>query len=293
MKIRLVRLYPLYLLGSAFGFFPILLSAALNGHLPFSWTPLSLGITAAFNLLFLPAPPGVGPTEQLFPFTDPAWSLLFELLVNLLFAVFWWRLSTGFLYVVCAIGALCIVATSVMTGSLDQGVLWPEFLGALGRVMFSFPLGVLIYRKTRGLKPSKISPLPWFLVAVILFWLPMSASAREIFEPFVVLFVLPLMVTHCALSKSPTSAVAVLSFLGFVSYPIYVLHRPLFFLAEGEVNNLFHVSLHDYAPLSGVLFLCVMMAGSWLAGVVFDSPVRSWATRLVFPGKVRTLPYPG
>ena len=77
--LRLIRLYPLYLLGSLIGLVPVV--AALLGLAPSSLaSPLPLVLLAAALLLPLVSDP------NLFPLNTPAWSLFFEMLANLAYA---------------------------------------------------------------------------------------------------------------------------------------------------------------------------------------------------------------
>ena len=276
MKIRLIRLYPLYALGCACALIPILVSAIYHGRFSAPWTVASVTIVSVFNFLFLPAPPGTGPTPQLFHFTDPAWSLFFELIINLLFALAWRWLTVQVLCLICAVGASLIVASSLAYGSLNYGFIWSDFPVGAARVLFSFPLGVLLYRFSRTSKPLAVSPVSLFVLFGILVWLPVPEHFRPIFDILAVLIIIPMACFVCAIAPGPRKGTALLNFLGVSSYAIYVLHRPLSYLAEGATNTLFHFSLHNYTPFSGFAFLCAMVCGAWFVDRFYDAPVRSW-----------------
>src|SRR5215212_7205901 len=86
MRIRFVRLMPLYLLGLIIAAVGTALSLLGNNREGWSWAGLAANI--GLTLFLLPGPPArfsdVPPS--LFPLNPPAWSLLFEVLVNLAFA---------------------------------------------------------------------------------------------------------------------------------------------------------------------------------------------------------------
>jgi peptidoglycan/LPS O-acetylase OafA/YrhL len=94
MRDRIARLYPLYLLGIFVGFLSAAVALALGGG---TLETLS-GIVLAFfsGLTFLPLPT-MHETPVLFPLNSPGWSLFFEVVVNVIYALLlpWlttWRL---------------------------------------------------------------------------------------------------------------------------------------------------------------------------------------------------------
>ena len=84
---RIARLYPLYLLGFVLGLLVALSDPAIHFG-PQGW------VSAIPNLLLLPA--WVGPHSKpphAFPYNIPAWSLFFEVVANVLHALFLRRRS--------------------------------------------------------------------------------------------------------------------------------------------------------------------------------------------------------
>ena len=87
MKARLIRLYPMYLLGLAIGL--ALSGARRPARLAAGAAGRSSASSPLFGLAFLPAPPHVelGLAGHLYPLNAPAWSLFFELVANLVYAL--------------------------------------------------------------------------------------------------------------------------------------------------------------------------------------------------------------
>ena len=123
MRERLSKLGPLYLIGTALVFL---------AYVPVGITPDVVGAAgaAAFMVPYL----GTG-SPYLFPLNPPAWSLFFELVVNLLYVLNVRRLNDRALIASIAIGlSLAAVDTHLTNG--------------FGRAMAGFAFGALLYRKT-------------------------------------------------------------------------------------------------------------------------------------------------
>ena len=88
MLIRLIRLYPLYALGTALGLAAAV--ASLHGNNLDHWQGSTLSIAALLAVFMIPNFTG-HPNERLFPLNAPCWSLFLEILVNLLFGALWTR----------------------------------------------------------------------------------------------------------------------------------------------------------------------------------------------------------
>lgn len=128
-KRRLIRLQPMVLMGAVLGLITYLIQGGemWNGtkvHFPF--------IILAFVLSFflIPTIPGSGAevrgNGEMFPLNGPSWSLFFEYIGNILYALILRRLSTKalkFVVVVSGIG-LATFAIGNFSGSGNLGVGW-------------------------------------------------------------------------------------------------------------------------------------------------------------------------
>ena len=115
---RLIRLYPLYFLGSTLGLFSALIvtHAYSRNHL----TPGELLTTIALSFLLLPNLGDVWANHNVFPLNGPAWSLFFELFANL---GFWFMIRRRLANKVWLLGVAgtCLVMLSLYKGSLRRG----------------------------------------------------------------------------------------------------------------------------------------------------------------------------
>ena len=162
---RLVRLYPLYLVGTAITAIAIA-AALLEGEAGLKWTLPSLVRSIGFSAAMLPTP-AVPPLESLYPLNVPAWSLFYELLVNWAFAATyrWW--SRTRLTVAIAVAALGLCYSCWATGNLNLGSNHGALaaLAAGSRVVFSFALGVLACRRGWAARvPGRWAPPPPLLL---------------------------------------------------------------------------------------------------------------------------------
>jgi len=275
MKLRFIRLYPLFFLFCGLKILALLAAWAMHHHLPQPWTPSSFFSSLVFNLLFLPVPTHLGPIQApmaaLFPFDDPSWSLFFELFVNLVFALAWLRLSSKVLGLVCLAGAACVIATSLIHGSLDAGFIWTSFLGGFARVFFGFPAGILLYRIANGRAALRLPPLLLMVVTAMLFFVPASGLARQIFDPVAVLLIFPSLVLAGSLVVVRGWLVPLFDFLGITSYAVYVGHR---FLHNGFVALVGKTALPP--QWSGPVFIVLLLAITWGLDNLYDAPVRRW-----------------
>jgi peptidoglycan/LPS O-acetylase OafA/YrhL len=237
---RLARFYPMYLLGAA-------LALALVLVTPFSLEALP---TFAANLLFMPR---IGGTYWL---NGPMWSLSLEMAVNVAFAAGMWRLSNARLALVIGAAAAVYFWIFKTTGRTDFG--WQQFpaLWVLGyvRVLFSFPLGWLLWRLRGVFAPYCTIWSPWTALAAVVATLIMPTGG--LLDLAAIMLIYPLAVVALALGPQPTGLLGKLALLaGAISYPLYATHFPLVIFAKYMLP----------APLSYVVGTVLALGVAWLA----------------------------
>jgi peptidoglycan/LPS O-acetylase OafA/YrhL len=163
MRVRLIRLYPLY-------FAAILISAAMAVIIAIKgWEPFALWqvfTSFVFALLLIPCPPGLSlwPNAP-FPLVGPSWSLFFELVINVVFALVGRILTPAVCLVFMALGAGALTLATI-AGMDIGGHAWSNILGGLMRVTFGFFAGVWLYKmRARWSAP----PLPVWAAFALLF----------------------------------------------------------------------------------------------------------------------------
>ncbi len=161
MKARLIRLYPLYLLGSLIGIGQQLISVGLHdrGH-----ELGKIAVSIAFTAVFLPSPVA---SAAAFPFVPAAWSLFYELAANAVYG-FIARWGSKPLYWIVPLGAALLVATCLWHGSLDVGAKLATFAGGVGRVVFGFFAGREPLRYLETVTTQASLPV-WVAAALLVF----------------------------------------------------------------------------------------------------------------------------
>jgi len=273
MLARLIRLYPLYLLGLLMG------AAAMAAY---QWLPESrFWSQFVFALLMLPGPMAFDRTNaDLYPFNFPSWSLFFELLANLFYALIAPRLSDRVLGFVIVIGFLSLVASGLATGTLDNGTVRPTFLGGLARVTFGFFAGVALHRRFR-LRPSRLALPPVVLVALLLLPLCFAPDhpAGWVYELVVVTIYLPGIVWLGAGASARGPSLRCCVVLGSLSYPLYVIHAPVWTMVRALDGKRLDGLLHLHAPWSGYLLVAVLCLAAWWLDRAVDHPARKRLSR--------------
>lgn len=187
-KRRLIRLHPMVIMGAVLGAITFCIQGSVQWdgtHIGISMIMLSLLCT----IFFIPAMPGVGyevrGNGEMFPLNGPCWSLFFEYIGNILYALFIRRLSNKALTVlVVLLGvALALFAVFDVSGYGNIGVGWTldgvNFGGGLLRMLFPFSVGMLM---SRNFKPMKVKGAFWIctIVLIALFSVPYLEGAEPI-----------------------------------------------------------------------------------------------------------------
>ncbi len=267
MARRLIRLYPMFLLAAVLGA-PIAIGLAHAKHLPIA--PLLVAIP--LSLLMLPSPV----TAKVYPSVGAAWSLLFEIVINFLYALFWRQLGTRVLIAVTATGALMLCASVWRFGSLDVGYYWPTVTGGLARVLYGFPLGVLLYRlHQRGFRMPRVPAL--LLVAALLLVFRAGSAATEL---ACTLLVLPLIVITAVSSTMGPLATRISLFMGAISYPVYLLHPSVARAAQLFTLKFLQGAGAPELLCIGVLVVTALVFAARVVELIYDLPMRGWLTRL-------------
>lgn len=258
-RARLIRLWPMYVLGAALG--ALFGLAALGG--PKGLSPGHLAATAALSAVFLPTW-----GYWLYPFDGPAWSLILELAANAAYALGFRRLTLRRLLAVAALAAVALAAFALARGHLNAGASWKGLPLGLARVAFSFSLGVVIHRQRDRLAPGLTLPGPVLTAAMLaVFLAPIPQGQRGWLDALFVLAISPALVLLGARARSFPGARA----LGDLSYPLYAIHFPALGLAALLAGE-------NAATVAWTSLLLV--PASLVLARALDAPLRARLSRL-------------
>lgn len=294
-KRRIIRLHPMVVLGAVIGMVTFILQGSVRWdgtHVATS----SVMIAMLCAMFMIPATPfcryEVRGNGEMFPLNGPIWSLFFEYLGNILYALAIRRMSKRVLtWLVVILGVLHMsFAVLDMSGYGNIGVGWTmnnaNFWGGMLRMLFPFTAGMLVARNFRAIN---VRGAFWICSAVLLalFCVPylpqsykvstfLSLTLNGAFESFCVVVVFPLLVWLGASgTTSHWLSDRICNFLGDISYPLYVIHYPFMYLFYDWLINTEKYTLAETWPVVIGLYLgCILVA--YLCLKLYDIPVRKW-----------------
>lgn len=292
IKRRLIRLHPMVVLGAVLG----AVTFCLQGSVQWDGTPVSFSsvlLALLLSLFLIPALPGSGPevrgNGEMYPLNGPTWSLFFEYIGNLLYALFLRRLPTRWLAGFVALTGIGLAAYAVGNGSGygHLGVGWTlagnNLPGGLLRLLFAFPMGLLLSRLFR---PVAVRGAFWIcsLAVIALLCVPYVGDGTApwmngLYDAACVLVLFPLLVWLGASGRASDRTTArTCKFLGDISYPVYVIHYPFMYLFYAWLWSGERIPFAQAWPVAAGIFLgSVLLA--WGALKCYDEPVRRWLTR--------------
>ena len=285
-KRRLIRLHPMLVMGAIIG----TMAFAFVGFEKWDGTTAPMGwvMTAMLLTMFMiPAVPGV-PYEvrgngEMFPLNGPAWSLFFEYIGNILYALIIRRLSTRMLAILTVILG-CLHAwffVGNISGYDMVGVGWTideiNFWGGLVRMLFPFTIGMLL---ARIFKPRKIKGAFWIcsIMLIALFSVPYIPSAGNIsinslYEVVCIATIFPFIVWvgACGISSGKTTKIN--RQLGEISYPLYIVHYPIMYIFYAWLieNNIYNI---EECPGAATIVVASSIILAHLCLKLYDEPIR-------------------
>lgn len=270
---RLIRLYPVYLLATLVAITVSVIAAhSLSFHGFF--LEVLLGLLLLPNVLH-------GSKATVYPLDFPAWSLLCELASNIGYAalVLWRGIGTWLLYLTIAACAVFMVVWVRGSGTVDSGSLLRTLPMGLARVGYSFGAGVLVFRCYRARTREQLRGVSnWLLggtiCTVVLAALATKVTQSPVAQLSTVLLVFPVLIYLGALPSITGRLSKVAAFLGDTSYPIYLLHIPLFTLFNGRMMHRIAVQHGQARPFIAFAAIAFLLALSWAAARWLDLPLR-------------------
>lgn len=266
---RLIRLHPLVILGLLLGLASYVFDPFAKAQVAPAWM---LAASALGGALLIPTWGLPERWNAYLSLNSPSWSLMFEYIANIAFALLLWRLERRALAVITAIAAATLVATAWRFGGLQAGWAWDTIQVGLVRVSFSFAMGLLLFRCSPKLKsPFGFATLSAALVA--LFLMPFGPYNWQ-FEAAAVVVAFPLIIALGAACETANRTARVCALLGRLSYPLYILHYPFVHVfGNYHWTRGFSPTILPWAVAGTTLFL---VAFAYAALVLYDEPARAW-----------------
>lgn len=298
-KRRLVRLQPMVVMGTVIGaclyFFAQGDGFPLIGNVP-GWK-----VALAFVMGCLMIPCGmrmdIRGWGEMNSFNGPNWSLTWEYLANILYAIVLRRLPKLLLAFLAAAAAFCTLdiclnwnTFGLLTEAHDTHIytviggwsLTPEqvYIG-LTRLLYPFLVGLLISRIGRYIR---VSGAFWWCSIIIVGLMSLPCVGGEgnilngVYNALCILVLFPIVVMMGAGGElRGRRSTKICTLLGELSYPLYITHYPLLYVQMNWAWS--HPEAPAYAHVMvavSCFVLAIAMAYACLQ--LYDLPIRKWLT---------------
>ncbi|MCH4148233.1 MAG: acyltransferase [Prevotella sp.] len=303
-KRRLIRLHPMVIFGSLIGLLLFYLgsspSFAAIDKTP--WWMVILVFLWCCTMIPIPQSMDIRGWAETNPLNGPTWSLQWEYLANILYALFIRKLSKFWLAVCVGLFALLTInlclnidifhvfaprsyaAYTVIGGwSLTAD----QLTVGITRLLYPFFAGLLL---SRVHKLIKVRGGFWWcslLIALLLVMPRIGGTSHMwmngLYECVAILLLFPLIVSMGAGSKvTDPRTMAVCKFFGEISYPIYITHYPFIYLQMEWVAAHPNVSIGEAIMMNAGLYVLIIFT-AYGAYKLYDLPVRAWLKKKLFP----------
>jgi len=279
---RIIRLYPLYILAtiiSALVIFPR--KALIGGETDVFYQYVT---SVIFALLYLPYK--YSENDSLFPINGVSWSLFFELIINIIYAISRPVISNITLMVVVLFSGIYLATQSILLGGIDYGYLWDLQSISIGsaRTIFGFSCGLLLYRahlKQPNVRESTAKSILLLFLASIPLALVKINKLDGVIDCISVFIVFPYCILLGAKTNPNKRSLSIFEIMGIISYPIYLLH---YSVGSGLSKSLKFIGydVEHFAPYSGCILVAGLVAISLLLDHFYDRPVRRYLSAIAF-----------
>ena len=272
-KARIIRLHPLVVLGSVLGLLAFLFDP-FGGH-PELYNAGKIVLLFLCSALLIPYPAVTERSFNLFNLNAPAWSLFWEYVANIIYALVLCRLNRRILLVLAIISAAALCCVVYNHHNLMGGWGKDSFWDGGARISYSFLAGLLVYRFKLVIK-NRLGFLGIGVLLAMAFLMPFS-KWNCITETLVVLFYFPLLIALGAGAVLKPGLRKLCNFSGNISYPLYMTHYSVIWM----FSNYYNSHKPDAAQLAVIIIIsALLLVGvAWLVMTFYDIPVRKYLNK--------------
>ena len=287
-KRRLIRLHPMILIGMLLGaicFYPSaseMFPAVAGTSL---WKMLVVLVLGIF-LIPVPGSLDIRGWGEMYPLNGPAWSLFFEYIANIVYAIFLRKASNTIVWILTIIAAFFLIHLAVTSShgdiiggwSLDPAQLRIGFT----RLAFPFLAGILLRRLTKPGNMGSTFVLSSVLIAIVLAFPRVGGSENlwmnGIYDSLMIIIMFPVIVYIGASGTVKGKTMQkVCTFLGDISYPIYITHFPILYVYYSYVVKN-KIALENSFSAAAIVFV-LSIAVAYVSLKFYDAPFRNYLAK--------------
>lgn len=290
-KRRLIRLHPMIIMGMIIGallfyfqdslFFPHIHEVPI-------WKVLTV-MVIGFTLIPVWGSFEIRGWTEMHPLNGPAWTLFFEYIANILYALIFRRLSNIFLGILTLGAAIALISLTVFGEQGDVIGGWsvdPHQLRiGFTRLMYPFLAGLLL---SRIVKPGRINNgFLWSSVLLlIILCMPRIGDHQTlwmngIYDSLIILLIFPLIVYIGASGNIvKTSTAKFAKFLGDISFPLYIIHYPFIYTymawvaKQGDPADIANGEHFIPTVIASVITIIASVLVAYACVKLYDEPIR-------------------
>lgn len=289
LRRRLERLQPLVVLGMTLGAITFYFTDStiwpLIHEVPL-WKLLIVWLIGC-SILPIPLSMDIRGWQEMHPLNSVGWSLFFEYIANILYALGLRKLSNKALAIFVTLAAAVLVHLAVTNPNGDVTGGWTlnyeHMRVGITRTIFPFFAGLLL---SRAAKPTYIkNAFLWcsLLLAIVLL-MPRIGGATHLwlnglYEAFCIIIIFP-MIVYIGASGAVHNKTEenICRFFGDISYPLYMTHYVLVYFYVAWISNHSGVTIKQAWPYALLTFSgAILLAYTSLKW--YDEPVRKWLRR--------------
>lgn len=264
---RVARLWPLLAASIFFGF--LVIGAKLYKDFHYVDTGPLVG-SMIVNGLMLPSFFQPYSIDRLYIFNGAAWSIFFELIINIVYFIFFRKLLNKYLFIVLLLSWCALFWSAFSNHSLDVGWSSQNFFYGFSRVFYSFTLGLVVFN-SRVFDRFKI-PVFRLALMVILFVLMQQPDWGWLYDLVVITLVFPVILIISVNSSVVGNARTIAQFIGDISYSVYLLQTPSIVLFSGLSLVFLGKKIEIFTPAAGFVFLILFIPCCYFSWRYFEIP---------------------
>lgn len=269
-KLRLIRLHPLVIIGSIWGMIAFAFDPFSDLFTKYAHTFWQMLLTSCLMIPYAIVPERY---FNIFHLNPPSWSLFWEYVGSIVYALVLIRVGKKLLWVMVVVGAVALFFEAHHATNIGVGWSGDNFWGGGVRAFFPFLAGILVYR-SGYIFQTRIGFLATGALLFISFLIPFSATYNWIIEPSIVIVYFPLLLALGAGTAAGPRAEKLCRFFGEISYPLYMIHYPFIWIFFSYVET--HKPTLSVMAIITVIGTLLLIGLSYVVLIYVDQPIRQF-----------------